>query len=625
MTASGSLFEGSLNGICGWVGIGLTRTQTNSALARMVEGLRIARADHYAVTGDMAALASVGSAGAASNAHFGKRARVVCAGSPRWNRRELDEIAAGEGAAAAIAHAYGLAGAESLQWLKGAFALAIQDLSDNSLLLAVDRTGICSLLYGRCGSGAIFASGAKSLNAHPLARRPVDLQSIFNYLFFHVVPSPRGIYQDVWRLLPGEYVRWCRGDLTKSFYWQPEYADDAPVSVDSLQAEFKELLRDSIGRVLQGEGKKGTFLSGGTDSSTVGGLMTEIQGSPADAYSIGFDAEGYDELKYARIAATHFGMRHHEYYLTPKDVVEAIPRLAQAYDEPFGNASVVASYYCARMAREDGVAYLLAGDGGDELFAGNSRYARQRTFDLYLNLPSIVRRSLEPVVFSVPGGGYIPLVGKMQSYIRQARIRLPDRLETYNFLNESPLDKILHPDFQAAIDPNEPARLMRESYNRAQAQSPLNRMLYLDLKQTLADNDLRKVTRSCELAGVRAVYPLLDDDIVELSTRIPAREKLKGFKLRYFFKAALKDFLPEEILKKKKHGFGVPCGIWIRTHEPLRELAYDSLASLKRRRFVRGEYIDWLTDQHERVHAAHYGVMLWVLLMLEQWLESENV
>jgi asparagine synthase (glutamine-hydrolysing) len=145
-------------------------------------------------------------------------------------------------------------------------------------------------------------------------------------------------------------------------------------------------------------------------------------------------------------------------------------------------------------------------------------------------------------------------------------------------------------------------------------------MLYLDWKQTLADNDLRKVNRMCALAGVEVCYPLLDDDIVELSTRVPPALKVKGQQLRYFFKWALRDFLPPSVLTKTKHGFGLPFGLWMRSHAPLRELAYDSLGALKRRHYVNPAYIDRLIELHGSDHASYYGEFVWVLMMLEQWL-----
>ena len=176
--------------------------------------------------------------------------------------------------------------------------------------------------------------------------------------------------------------------MDRHFYWQLKYNDDGMESFAMLEGGFRRILREAVVRAIDGETEIGAFLSGGTDSSTVTGLLTELSGKPARTYSIGFSADGFDEMKYARITARHFSAQAHEYYLTPADVVDAIPIIAQAYDEPFGNESAVPTYFCAKMARADGIQVLLAGDGGDEIFGGNARYARQKLFELYQSIPS---------------------------------------------------------------------------------------------------------------------------------------------------------------------------------------------------------------------------------------------
>jgi asparagine synthase (glutamine-hydrolysing) len=437
-----------------------------------------------------------------------------------------------------------------------------------------------------------------------------------------MVPSPRTIYEGIQKLQPAEYVLFKDGEITKKLHWKPHYLDESTTSEKELIDEFNSSLRRAVRRSVEGIGKAGSFLSGGTDSSTIAGLMSEL--GPTDTYSIRFDAEGYDESYYAQIAAQHFTTRHHEYTLTPDDVIHAVPKLAQVYDEPFGNASAVAAYLCARMAKDDGVERVLGGDGGDEIFAGNARYAKQILFEHYRVIPSTIRESLvEPVLFALPKSARSP-ISKLQSYVQQAKVPLPDRLETYNFLHRTSPSELLHPDLLTSVNLDEPLELNRETYESAQTQSHLNRMLYLDLKITLADNDLRKVTRVCELAGVDVSYPLLDAEIVALSARVPPALKLKGQKLRYFFKKALENFLPREILDKKKHGFGVPCGLWFKEHKGMRELAGDSLSSLRARNYIAGAYLDRLMQLHQKEHTDYYGVMIWILVMLEQWHLKED-
>ncbi len=165
-------------------------------------------------------------------------------------------------------------------------------------------------------------------------------------------------------------------------YWVPSFDEQRNPSFDALKGEFRQLLQDAVAAQLDGS-KPACFLSGGTDSSTVAGMIGLASGKAATRYSIGFDAQGYDEMEYARLAARHFKTEHHEYYVTPDDLVRSIPTVAAHFDQPFGNSSALPSYYCAKMARDDGVTKILGGDGGDELFGGNSRYAKQRVFGWY--------------------------------------------------------------------------------------------------------------------------------------------------------------------------------------------------------------------------------------------------
>ncbi|HEY9867858.1 MAG TPA: asparagine synthase C-terminal domain-containing protein, partial [Candidatus Obscuribacterales bacterium] len=504
------------------------------------------------------------------------------------------------------------------------FALAILDIAHGIGLLAVDRMGIRTLCYANPHGKMVFGPTTDSVLAHPEVTRELSDQGIFNYLYCHTVPSPGTVYKAVQKLLPGECVIFRNGRIERKSYWRLEYADETAPGT-ALEERFHSLLRESVARAVNGD-RAGAFLSGGTDSSTVTGILSEIRGRPVDTYSIGFAADGFDEMDYARITARHFGARAHEYYVTPQDVVDAIPLIAQHYDEPFGNDSAVPTYYCARLAREDGIEVMLAGDGGDEIFGGNVRYAKQKIFEYYGLIPQAVRRGLiEPLVFSMPAADKLPPLRKVKSYIRQANVPLPDRLETYNFLHRQPLAEIFEADFLARVDAQGPLRQMREVYRSTLSDSAINRMLHLDLKQTLADNDLRKVSRMCDAAGVEVRYPLIDEALVEFSGQLPASLKVKGLKLRYFFKQALRDFLPPQTIAKSKHGFGVPFGVWMKEYKPLRELTLSSLEALQHRGYIKPSYVRQVLHAHQTGHATYFGKMIWVMTMLERWLAARDL
>jgi len=508
--------------------------------------------------------------------------------------------------------------------LGGAFSLAVIDPNHASGLVAIDRMGVNTMYFAHRSGQLVFGSSAATVAAHPSVGRRVNTQALFNYLFCHVVPSPGTIYTDVEKLLPGQYLSLSSGRIERQFYWEVAYNDKKTEPFDVLRNRFRALLRDAMKRSLGTDNAVGAFLSGGTDSSTVTGVLSELRGKGAKTYSIGFAAQGFDEMEYARIAARHFETFAREYYVTPNDVVAAIPIIARSYDEPFGNESAVPTYFCARMASADGVDVMLAGDGGDELFGGNARYARQRIFELYGFVPELLRtRIIEPS--SRVAGTRLPPLRKLRSYIEQASVPLPDRLESYNFLHRTALSDIFDPDFLNQVDVDEPRKLQREVYQRTKSTSSINKMMHLDLKFTLADNDLRKVSRMCEAANVEARYPLLDDALVEFSAELPASLKVRGLALRYFFKQALKDFLPPQTITKSKHGFGLPFGLWLRQHSPLADIARDSLQAFARRGVVKPGYVAELLRQQESGDATYFGVMIWVIMMLEQWLSVRDL
>ena len=514
-------------------------------------------------------------------------------------------------------------GREALRYIQGSFALAIIDTAAHTTLLAIDRVGVHSLAFAIRDQRLIFGDRADAVAAHPGVGRQINPQGIFNYFYFYDVPAPQTIYTGIEKLLPGQYLWFDQGKTIRDFYWHLHYQDEARTDFDAMSGRFMAILRDSVDRA-RGADSVAAFLSGGTDSSTVAGMLTQRQGKPARTYSIGFSAEGFDEMAYARLAGKHFGLDMREYYLTPDDVLAAIPIIAQHYDEPFANESAVPTYFCAKLAQADGYHVMLAGDGGDEIFGGNTRYAKQKIFEAYQAIPSWLRGGLIEPLAGLPGLGHVPPGRKLQSYIQQANIPLPDRTETYNYLHRQPLSEMFTPDFLAQVDSQMPLAGLKDTYDRADSASYINRMMHLDMKFTIADNDLRKVNGMTEAAGIEVRYPLLDDAMVAFSGEVPPDWKVKGQYLRWFFKTALKGYLPDEIINKSKHGFGLPFGIWARDHAPLRERMEDRLSDFKRRGWLQPAYIDLVREQHRSLHASYFGKMLWVIVMLEEWMARQE-
>jgi asparagine synthase (glutamine-hydrolysing) len=438
-----------------------------------------------------------------------------------------------------------------------------------------------------------------------------------------MVPGPDTVFFNQTQLLPGHYLLYKNNKLTTNRYWTIDFYENENRSFAPKKDQFLSLLRESL---IQENGTQnvGTFLSGGTDSSTVTGILSELVDHPVKTFSIGFDAEGYDESYYSRLVSKHFNTDHHEYYVTPNDVLEAVQIIARTYDKPFGNSSAIPTYYCAKLAEDNGITKLLAGDGGDELFGGNSRYAKQQVFSHYAKVPSPLRNLLENVVINqniVKNSG---IARKLSRYIEQSKVPMPDRLESYNLINFIGAETIFEKEFLSHVDQSAPIQMLRNTYRISDGYSLINRMLALDMYYTLSENDIPKVTNMCHQAHIDVGFPLLNDDLVNFSLHLPPRDKLRGQKLRYFFKKALSDLLPGEVISKKKHGFGLPFGVWLNSYKPLREMSMDSISDLKKRKIIKPEFIDRITGDYLSEHASYYGTLIWVLLILEQWLKHHG-
>ena len=548
---------------------------------------------------------------------------VIIAGHPRFKDPVLEELARNSGPAAAVAHAYENGPGCIFSQIFGSFCCAVVDTRNDRVLIGIDRLGQQSLYYSDAGDRLFFGHSASSVLAQDNREHGLLNQGVYNYVYFHMVPGPGTVFRGLKKLPAAHYIDYSDGCFQVANYWKPSFSEATGDTFESLSDRLMQTLRSAVKNCLPRQGTVGSFLSGGLDSSTVTGLLAEISDRQAEAYSIGFSAEGYDEMAFARITARHFGVKLNEYYVTPQDVVDALPIIATSYDEPFGNSSALPAYFCARMAVENNVTTLFAGDGGDELFAGNERYIKQRVFQHYARVPGILRKGLlEPAIRAMPDS--LPLVSKASSYIAQANTPLPDRLQSYNFLHRHAASDIFSASFLSDVDVTEPIELLRSIYQKPDDASELNRMLYLDWQITLADNDLRKVSHMCDVAGVDVVYPMLDDALVELSALVPSSWKIKGANLRYFFKQATKGWLPTETINKTKQGFGLPFGVWMQTYTPLRELAYDNLQSLKKRGFIRADFIDRTISMHQSEHAAYYGELVWIFTVFELWLQGRQ-
>ena len=541
------------------------------------------------------------------------------------NADEVSTMMGGGGHARCLERLHDQHGIEFATRLRGAFAIALWTPAARRLVLAADRFGFRRLYYALTNEGVAFGSRVRSplaIVASPGSSWSIDPNAIYAYLNFGTVPAPQSVYHDVRRLAPGQALIWENGRTSLHQYWDVTYRErrmGRSAAARDIYGQTEEAVQQSLSGL---EPKQtGAFLSGGTDSSTVVGLMSHLTGERVHAFSIGFQEARYNELEYAELAARHFDAAHYTKIVTADEALQSLPDLVTAYDEPFGNNSALAAYLCARLARETGVRVLLAGDGGDEIFGGNERYRRDSILARYRLIPGFIRHGLvEPLVRRLPAEAP-GLPGKARRYVERACLPNPDRFYSSEFFVNQNRSWLLHPDFQAATTPDWPLQVARGHFETASATAELNRLLHVDLKITLADNDLFKVVRTAEAAGIAVRFPMLDHPLVELMATIPASYKVRGTEKRYIFKRAFRRLLPREILAKVKHGFGLPTSEWLKSHQGFRELGRDILLSSRSRQrgyFAPGA-VEELFRLHEADHTPFYGDRLWTLLMLELW------
>lgn len=541
-----------------------------------------------------------------------------------YNKRDLcQEIGcSSSNSAELIGSLYQRQGVSFLDRLRGAFSIAMWDVTAQQLILAVDRFGIKRLAYSFSDSEAVFATDPRGIFASGRRSRNVSLSAIVDYFVYNVVPIPQTGFEGISRVAPGECIRFSAAGLHRQQYWEMRYPEDATGSTATLARELAERMDEAV-RVASSNldrSTTGCFLSGGTDSSSILGLLTRAYGLSVHAFSIGFAEQRFNELEYARIAARHYQAQHVECSLGPEVVLSSVDKIVAAYDEPFGNSSAIPTFACAKQAHERGIETLLAGDGGDELFGGNERYRTEQIFNFYQALPRPIRYHLiEPVVFSAPAA--ITLAGKMQRYITISNTGNPERYCQWRLLRAYPPEQVLGADMPFRNGHADVLATMRAHYKGAPARSELNRLLYVDVKMTLGDDDLPKVVRTAELAGINVRFPFLDHKLAEFSGRLPADLKVRRLEKRYLFKQATRDLLPAAILQKRKHGFGLPIGFWLKVDPKLHAWAQAVLFDPRtyQRGYFRREFVEHLFTRMAQDETPYFGDLLWVFLMLELW------
>ena len=504
--------------------------------------------------------------------------------------------------------------------LDGMFAFAVWDSRRERLTLGRDRLGKKPLYYWSGPDTFVFASEIKGVLAHPAVSCQLDERALSAYLTFGYVPTPFTFYDGIRSLPPAHTLSLESGGQPRlERYWQLErQAADAvlDIGLEEAAAETRAQLERAIRRRLIADVPLGAFLSGGIDSSAIVALMASVIGEPVKTFTIGFDdRDGFDERPFARAVANRFGTEHHEEVVHP-DVVELIERLVWHHDQPFGDSSAVPTFLLSQVARKH-VTVALSGDGGDELFAGYERFAAGVAADRLAHLPRAVRHGGERLATALPSGALHGRVGSLQRFASAIEEGMPSAyLRWISYVQPAQRERLLRaPDDWA-----------QESYAHAwdatAGARPLDRLLALNLDTYLLDDLLVKTDRMSMAHGLEVRSPFLDTALVEFAMRLPPSVKLRGLSLKRVLKRAVAGLLPDEILSRPKHGFGVPLDRWFRG-----ELASYTAAMLGPKAHVRrrlnGAELDRMLAEHD-ARAQNHGHALWTLLTLELFLRRHG-
>ena len=503
---------------------------------------------------------------------------------------------------------------------EGRFSYVMWDGAAQRALACTDRFRTCSIFHAQTPGGLVIASDLRLILRAGLVPARPSLHAIYQYLNFSYVPAPISAIDAVAKLPAGHCLeaRGARVELRR--YWDATYPADLAGDEAQRVAQLRETIIGTVQSYRCGdEGGWGTFLSGGTDSSSISGILSRAHPTPVNSFSIGFEEEGYDELTYSRIASDSFGLTAHEYRVNENDTVDAIPNLALAYDEPFGNSSAIPTFYCAQLGARHGVTMMVAGDGGDEIYGGNERYRKDAIFEMFHQAPAPAQwlgRALAAGLKGVDSR----FANRIKNFVHRGGLPNPDRFYSDDSFASDHFDELLGEGFRREVGRDEALEVQRRIYAEAQADCTLHRLMYLDLKMTIADNDIVKVVRAARLAGVDVVFPYLDRRLVDFTGRLPGTDKVRGASKRHLFKLATDDILPEAIRKKKKQGFGLPVSVWLRRGGRYHDLVHDVVLSPRcvSRGLFDPAFVRHLIERHER-GAWDHASEIHMLLMLELW------
>ena len=505
-----------------------------------------------------------------------------------------------------------------LDRINGFYALAIWDTVEKSLFLARDRLGKKPLYYSFNNGQLVFASEIKAMLQVPGMQRDIDQEALVDFFHYQYVPDTKCIFSNMNKLPAGHWMELKNGKLEVKQYWDISFSGETSETEEEITATLLESLDKSVRSRMISDVPLGAFLSGGVDSSAIVGLMANAAKEPIKTCSIGFDEERFNELEHSKKIAEQFDTNHNE-YIAKQNLENDFLEIARYFDEPFADASLIPTYYVSQLARKT-VTVAISGDGGDENFAGYSKYMTDFQENRIRNkIPPLLRRTLFKSMANMIGRPNNTLLRKANSLLSTLAAEPDQAFFTTNcFFNADLWQKIINDDLRSATANYDPSEYTRQYYQAADTDDHLAKLLYTDIKTYLVGDILVKVDRMSMANSLETRAPLLDYKMMEYVATIPSSLKLHDGETKYILKKSLEKLLPNDILYRKKMGFSIPLADWL-THEfnnLFEEYVLASNAGIANYfdpKMVQSIWQAHLSGNH------NYSDELWSLLIFETW------
>ncbi|MGH8581629.1 MAG: asparagine synthase (glutamine-hydrolyzing) [Gammaproteobacteria bacterium] len=522
-----------------------------------------------------------------------------------------------------LVHLYEEHGERCVAYLKGMYSFALWDEPRQRLFAARDRIGEKPLYYALRNGKLVFGSEIKCLLQTDAVSKDLDLAALDAYFTFLYIPAPATIFRDIRELPAAHALVFDRDGLRIERYWTLDFCVDRSRDSEATVQAFRERFYQAVRGQLVSDVPLGALLSGGIDSSAVVAAMSEAASGRVKTFSIGYGAEGayYDERRYARQVAERYSTEHHEIVVQPQ-VLEIIPELVRAFDQPFADSSAIANYYVFRETRRH-VTVVLSGLGGDEVGAGYERYLALQLQRYYRALPNSLRAGLvEPLVNRIPDSKQgNRITERIKRFVRTGALPSQDAYLRYiTAFDEERRGGFYSPRLSRAISLDAARAAYDQTFGRASIADLLNRALYTDLMLYLPGDLLVLTDRMSMLHSIEARAPFIDHTLVEFMATVPPEMKLKGFDKKHLLKRAFQGVLPKEILYRRKQGFTVPLTVWFRN-----DLGPYTRSLLCKERLEATGLFQWpsiarLLEEHMS-HKENHHNRIWGLLMFMVWYE----